>query len=51
VIPVSSVRLFVLLSSLAHVTLPDGFDEAWIVGGMNSVVLAVDATGFGHSTD
>jgi hypothetical protein len=43
-------RLFVLLSGLAHVTLPDGSDEAWIVEGVNGLVVAADTAGIGHHT-
>ncbi|RJE23401.1 hypothetical protein PHISCL_04253 [Aspergillus sclerotialis] len=43
--------LFVLLSGLAHVTLPDGDDEAWIVEGVNGLLVAADANGVGHYTD
>ena len=44
-------RLFVLLSGLAHVTLPDGHDEAWIMEGVNGLLLAADANGVGRYTD
>jgi hypothetical protein len=40
----------VLLSGLAHVTLPDGSDEAWIVEGVNGLVVAADVVGVGHHT-
>jgi hypothetical protein len=49
-INVSCPRLFVLLSGLAHVTLPDGSDEAWIVEGVNGLVVAADVVGHGHHT-
>jgi hypothetical protein len=44
-------RLFVLLSGLAHVTLPDGSDEVWIVEGVNGFIVAVDTVGVGHHTE
>jgi hypothetical protein len=44
------LRLFVLLSGLAHVTLPDGSDEVWIVEGVNGLIVAADTTGVGHHT-
>jgi hypothetical protein len=40
----------VLLSGLAHVTLPDGSDEVWIVEGVNGLVVAADTVGEGHHT-
>jgi hypothetical protein len=43
-------RLFVLLSGLAHITLPTSSDDAWIVEGLNPLVVAVDTTGIGHYT-
>lgn len=43
-------RFFVLLSGLAHVTLPDGSDELWIVEGVNNLIVAVDMAGIGHWT-
>ena len=39
-----------LLSGLAHVTLPDGSDEAWIFEGLNGFLVAADTTGEGHYT-
>jgi hypothetical protein len=44
------LRLFVLLSGLAHVTLPDGSDEVWIMEGVNGLIVAADTTGIGHHT-
>ena len=44
------LRFFVLLSGLAHVTLPDGSDEAWIVEGVNGLIVAADTMGVGHHT-
>ncbi|KAJ9628052.1 hypothetical protein H2203_003274 [Taxawa tesnikishii (nom. ined.)] len=43
-------RLFVLLSGLAHVTLPTSDDEAWIMEGVNGLVVAADVIGVGHYT-
>ena len=48
--PYYPFRLFVLLSGLAHVTLPDGSDEVWIVEGVNGLIVAADTTGAGHHT-
>ena len=45
-----SFRFFVLLSGLAHVTLPDCSDEAWIFEGRNNLIVAADTTGIGHYT-
>jgi len=47
----SILRLFILLSGLAHVTLPHGEDEAWIMEGVNGLVVATDVTGVGHYTE
>jgi hypothetical protein len=44
------LRLFVLLSGLAHVTLPDGSDGVWVVEGVNGLIVAADTTGVGHHT-
>ena len=44
------------LSGLAHVSLPvpaygnSSLDEAWIVGGANGLIIAVDTKGSGHIT-
>ncbi|KAB8238248.1 uncharacterized protein BDW43DRAFT_263333 [Aspergillus alliaceus] len=43
--------IFVLLSGLAHVTLPDSDEEAWIMEGVNGLLVAADVSGFGHYTD
>jgi len=53
----------VFLSGLARITLPvtnasvtaagsvgDSVDEAWILGGANGVIIAVDTMGSGHIT-
>lgn len=44
-------RFFVLLSGLAHVTLPEGDDELWIMEGVNGLVIAADVKGDGHYTE
>jgi hypothetical protein len=41
----------VLLSGLAHVTLPYGDDELYIVEGVNNLIVANDVRGEGHFTD
>ncbi|KAF9637609.1 34-dihydroxy-2-butanone 4-phosphate synthase RibB [Lasiodiplodia theobromae] len=38
-------------SGLAHVTLPHSSDEAWVVGGGNGLIVAVDTVGSGHYTN
>lgn len=48
-------RFFVLLSGLAHVTLPgtpedDDENELWIVPGVNGLIIAADTVGEGHVT-
>jgi hypothetical protein len=40
----------VFLSGVAHVTLPHGTDDAFVVGGANGLIIAVDTTGTGHNT-
>ncbi|KAH8675594.1 hypothetical protein BX600DRAFT_507820 [Xylariales sp. PMI_506] len=43
---------FVLLSGVAHVTLPHGDgDELWIRAGVNGLIVAVDTRGDGHVTE
>lgn len=44
-------RFFVLLSGLAHVTLPQGDDELWIMEGVNGLIVAADVKGDGHYTE
>lgn len=44
-------RFFVLLSGLAHVTLPECGDELWIMEGVNGLIVAADVKGDGHYTD
>ncbi len=43
-------RIVVFLSGVAHVTLPFGTDDAFVVGGSDGLILAVDVTGSGHNT-
>lgn len=45
------LRLFILLSGLAHVRTLDGTDDIWIMEGVNNVVVAADDVGHGHYTD
>ena len=40
-----------LLSGLAHVTLPDGVDKLYIVEGVNPLIVAADVRGEGHYTE
>ena len=47
------IRWVVFLSGLAHITLPNSTTEAWVEGGKNGVILAldtVDVSAFGHFT-
>jgi hypothetical protein len=44
-------RLFVVLSGLVHVTLPGSSYDAWIMEGVNPVLVAADLTGSGHTTE
>lgn len=51
--PLALCRWVVFLSGLAHITLPNGTDEAWVRGGRNGMILAVDTASvstFGHNT-
>ncbi|KAM0810352.1 putative Cupin type-1 domain-containing protein [Seiridium cardinale] len=44
--------LFILLSGLAHVTVPDSSkDEIWVMEGLNGLLVATDLTGRGHVTE
>ncbi|GJE88827.1 hypothetical protein PsYK624_049140 [Phanerochaete sordida] len=43
-------QLVVFLSGVAHVTLPHGTDDAFVLGGDNGIIIAVDTTGTGHNT-
>ena len=38
------------LSGVAHVTLPSSTDDAYLVGGADGVIIAIDTTGSGHNT-
>ncbi|TFY77615.1 hypothetical protein EWM64_g6398 [Hericium alpestre] len=49
-----NVQWVVFLSGLAHVTLPNATDEAWIPGGRNGVLFAADVPSvskYGHQTE
>lgn len=37
-------------AGLAHVTLPDDPAEAWVFGGRDGIIIAVDTLGAGHNT-
>ncbi|KAH8691746.1 hypothetical protein GQ44DRAFT_780233 [Phaeosphaeriaceae sp. PMI808] len=37
-----SPRLVIFMSGLAHITVPDSDDEAWIEGGKNGLIIAAD---------
>ncbi|KIP09641.1 hypothetical protein PHLGIDRAFT_11779 [Phlebiopsis gigantea 11061_1 CR5-6] len=43
-------QLVVFLSGVAHVTLPHGTGDAFVVGGADGTIIAVDTTGTGHNT-
>ncbi|KAH7043324.1 hypothetical protein B0J12DRAFT_672714 [Macrophomina phaseolina] len=43
-------QFVVFASGLAHITLPNSTDEAWILGGENGLIVAVDTMGSGHFT-
>lgn len=43
-------RFVYFTSGLAHISLPHGDDEAWILGGANGLIFAGDTTGTGHAT-
>ncbi|EIW78685.1 hypothetical protein CONPUDRAFT_108661 [Coniophora puteana RWD-64-598 SS2] len=43
-------QLVVFLSGVALVTLPNGTDNAFVVGGAEGIIVAVDVTGTGHNT-
>ena len=38
------------MSGVAHVTLPHGTDDAFVVGGSDGLIFAVDTVGTGHNT-
>ncbi|RYP49258.1 hypothetical protein DL769_011100 [Monosporascus sp. CRB-8-3] len=42
---------FVLLSGLAHVTLPEEREDLWIKAGFNGFMIAADTVGDGHFTE
>ncbi|KAI0137039.1 hypothetical protein BJ170DRAFT_40743 [Xylariales sp. AK1849] len=42
---------FVLISGMAHVTLPESEDELWIKEGANGLIIAADVEGDGHFTE
>ena len=47
-------RLVLFTSGLAHVTLPNSSDEAWIQGGKYGLIVAADTpdvSGDGHFTE
>ncbi|KAK7547797.1 hypothetical protein IWX50DRAFT_341721 [Phyllosticta citricarpa] len=43
-------RFVYFTSGLAHLSLPHGDDEAWVLGGVNGLIFAYDTTGTGHRT-
>ena len=43
--------LFVLVTGMAHVTLPDGDGDLWIKEGGEQVIVANDIHGIGHNTE
>jgi hypothetical protein len=45
-----SPMLFVLVSGMAHVTLPSSDDDLWITEWGNQVIVANDIHGVGHYT-
>lgn len=50
---VSPRRWVVFLAGEAHITLPNGTDEAWVLGGRDGMILAVDTSAvstYGHNT-
>ncbi|OOF98194.1 hypothetical protein ASPCADRAFT_403988 [Aspergillus carbonarius ITEM 5010] len=40
--PLQKKRWVIFLSGVAHITLPNSTDEAWVVGGRNGAILALD---------
>lgn len=48
-----NVQFVVFLSGLAHITLPNSTDEAWVQGGRNGLIIATDtaALSTGHITE
>ena len=48
-----SIRYVAFLSGLAHVTLPNSTEEAWVQGGKYGLIIAVDnaaVSKYGHIT-
>ncbi|GKZ19197.1 hypothetical protein AbraIFM66951_008031 [Aspergillus brasiliensis] len=48
-----TIQWVIFLSGVAHITLPNSTDEAWVVGGRNGVILALDTaevSALGHYT-
>ncbi|PYI02196.1 hypothetical protein BO78DRAFT_433042 [Aspergillus sclerotiicarbonarius CBS 121057] len=48
-----TIQWVIFLSGVAHITLPNSTDEAWVVGGRNGAILALDTkevSAEGHST-
>ena len=39
------------MSGLAHVTLPGGNDDLWVMEGVNGLMIAADVKGDGHFTE
>ncbi|KAI4159607.1 MAG: hypothetical protein LQ342_006445 [Letrouitia transgressa] len=37
-----AVQYVILLSGLAHITIPGSKDEAWVLGGLNGLLIAAD---------
>lgn len=44
-------RLFVVLSGLAHITIPATGEDLWVSPGPDSMIIAADIIGYGHVTD
>lgn len=47
------LRYVIFISGLAHVTLPNGTDEAWVHGGKYGILIAADTasvSNYGHIT-
>ena len=48
---ISTYRLVTFLSGVIHITLPtDPTASAYLVGGIDGTILALDTTGSGHNT-
>ncbi|RAL03992.1 uncharacterized protein BO80DRAFT_400106 [Aspergillus ibericus CBS 121593] len=37
-----TIQWVIFLSGVAHITLPNSTDEAWVIGGRNGAILALD---------